>query len=235
MFPVFAIVTQTLLALVSFFIAWRSFVSLRKTGDEAFKAFIWCFTLTGFHILLYVIGIIHFTFYSDQKVLQLVLIFSRILLSLGILFFMKSPIFMIFSFMKKYSRGINRGLFLLIIVFSLLHLITSPAPFLSDEGIIVENIQYLWLALLMAIIPTGSSILWFFSLKKYIPANASLFFKGKIILLCLGIISAASGNLTYILAKDINQSSLGIMTVIFGYLCVAAAVSMSDVRRIFFK
>lgn len=235
MFPLFSIIIQTLLAATAFFIAWKASVSAKKTGDKAFQSFVWCFSFAGAHILLYVIGIIHFSLYSNEKILLLLLILSRILLYCGILFFMQSPIFMVLPFIKKHNRAIVVSLGLLIVCFSILHFISSPNPFVSENGVVLENIQDLWIALLIILLPVGSSIVWIFSLIKNLPKNASAFFTGKVIFLCFGIIFAALGNSVYILAKSTTQSITGVGIVVLGYLFLALALSMSDIRSIFLK
>ena len=190
----------------------------------------------GIYMSIYPIAIIiNFYYYQNEKILQFLLIFARILLSFGLLSFFQSPVFLKIDILKKYNKHIIMFFMVIILVFSFLHLSTSLNPYITDRGIIVENIQSLWAKILMVIIPVLVAIFWSIGLFKLLPPNASRFFRTKIFLLGVGVSLSVFGNIIYIFSNQNTQSTLGIIVVILGFLLIATGVSMPDIRRFLLK
>jgi hypothetical protein len=160
-------------------------------------------------------------------------ILARVFLYMGMLSFIQFPVQATSSVLYKYKTMVTASIIVMIGVFSLLQFQTSPNPFVSDRGFIVENIQSPIATSLMIFIPACIAVVEIISFLKIIPPQASRFFKTRVYFLSLGLLFAFLGNSLYVLSHDPKQALMGVALVTVGYIFTGLGISTPHIRKFF--
>jgi len=226
------VLLQGTIGACSAIVALLSLRSYKRTGDEALKNISWAFLYFVLHSFALIIAVSFYTSGLISERLKLELIFAKVPLFIGLLYLLHIPIIFQNTLIKNYYNKILVFSFFLILITSLASYFSPEQQIVSWESkFVVEYIGFSLNAAGILLLPYFVVALFVYSLWSNLPSTAGLFFKSKIVLLCLGMCIMLIGYSTYILSISEVQSLLGVSLVFIGDLLIVGATALSPVRR----